>query len=162
MGVWMNKGVVVNVYTLIYFSLFSIPLRPQMFIHETPIRIRYAETDQMGVVYHGNYASYLDMARTEAMRSFGITYKEIEDGGIMMQVLDLQVSYKSPAFYDDVIIIRTIIKQMPEVRCHFEFEILREDKIIGTAKAILVCVDAQTRRPVRCPKILIDKLTPFL
>lgn len=133
-----------------------------MFTHNTHIRIRYAETDQMGVVYHGNYPAYLEEARTDSMRQFGLNYKDFESNGIMMPVLEMNFKFLSPAYYDDIITIKTIVRRLPEVRCYFDFEIYKEEKMIATASVILVCVDSKTRRPVKCPQALVDSLKPYL
>lgn len=133
-----------------------------MFIHHTNIRVRYAETDQMGVVYHGNYPAYLEEARTDSFRQFGLTYKELEASGIMMPVLEMKFKFLSPAYYDDIITIKTIISKLPEVRCYFDFEIYKDEKLIGTASVTLVCVDSATRRPVRCPQVYIDRLSEYI
>jgi acyl-CoA thioester hydrolase len=133
-----------------------------MFTHYTNIRVRYAETDQMGVVYHGNYPAYIEEARTDSFRQFGLTYKELEASGIMMPVLEMKFKFLSPAYYDDVITIKTMITKLPEIRIFFDFEIYKEDKLIGTASVVLVCVDALTRKPVKCPQVYIDKLSQFI
>ncbi|MBJ7429066.1 MAG: acyl-CoA thioesterase, partial [Bacteroidia bacterium] len=90
-----------------------------MFTSKTTLRVRYAETDKMGVVYHGNYAQYLEVARTEALRQIGLSYKSFEDNGIMMPVLSLQCKFLKSAYYDDELTIITTIKELPKVRIHF-------------------------------------------
>src|SRR5690606_19913849 len=90
------------------------------------VRVRYAETDQMGVVYYGNYAQYFEMGRTEWLRSLGITYRWMEENGIQLPVLDLQVTYKKPAKYDDLLTIKTTLVKMPTVRIQFYYEIESE------------------------------------
>ncbi len=117
------------------------------------LRTRYAETDQMGVVYYGNYPQYLELGRVEWLRSIGFTYKAMEEEGIMMPVVSLQIQYKKPALYDELITIRTKLKELPSTKIEFNYEILNEKgELLSTANTILVFVDAKTFRPVRCPE----------
>lgn len=117
------------------------------------LRTRYAETDQMGVVYYGNYPQYLELGRVEWLRSIGFTYKAMEEEGIMMPVVSLQIQYKKPALYDELITIRTKLKELPSTKIEFNYEILNEKgELLSTANTVLVFVDAKTFRPVRCPR----------
>jgi acyl-coA thioester hydrolase, ybgC/ybaW family len=117
------------------------------------LRTRYAETDQMGVVYYGNYPQYLELGRVEWLRSIGFTYKAMEEEGVMMPVVALQIQYKKPALYDELITIRTTLKELPSTKIEFDYEILNEKgELLSTANTILVFVDAKTFRPVRCPE----------
>ena len=117
------------------------------------LRTRYAETDQMGVVYYGNYPQYLELGRVEWLRSIGFTYKAMEEEGIMMPVVSLQMQYKKPALYDELITIRTKLKELPSTKIEFDYEILNEKgELLSTANTVLVFVDARTFRPVRCPE----------
>ena len=121
------------------------------------LRTRYAETDQMGVVYYGNYPQYLELGRVERLRAIGLTYKEMEAEGIMMPVVSLQIQYKKPALYDELITIRTKLKDLPSTKIEFDYEILNEKgELLSTANTILVFVDAKTFRPVRCPEKVLD------
>ena len=121
------------------------------------LRTRYAETDQMGVVYYGNYPQYLELGRVEWLRSIGFTYKAMEEEGIMMPVVSLQIQYKKPALYDELITIRTKLKDLPSTKIEFDYEILNEKgELLSTANTILVFVDAKTFRPVRCPEKVLD------
>ena len=121
------------------------------------LRTRYAETDQMGVVYYGNYPQYLELGRVEWLRAIGLTYKEMEAEGIMMPVVSLQIQYKKPALYDELITIRTKLKDLPSTKIEFDYEILNEKgQLLSTANTILVFVDAKTFRPVRCPEKVLD------
>ena len=121
------------------------------------LRTRYAETDQMGVVYYGNYPRYLELGRVEWLRAIGLTYKEMEAEGIMMPVVSLQIQYKKPALYDELITIRTKLKDLPSTKIEFDYEILNEKgELLSTANTILVFVDAKTFRPVRCPEKVLD------
>ena len=117
------------------------------------LRTRYAETDQMGVVYYGNYPQYLELGRVEWLRSIGFTYKAMEEEGIMMPVVSLQIQYKKPALYDELITICTKLKELPSTKIEFDYEILNEKgELLSTANTVLVFVDARTFRPVRCPE----------
>ena len=121
------------------------------------LRTRYAETDQMGVVYYGNYPQYLELGRVEWLRAIGLTYKEMEAEGIMMPVVSLQIQYKKPALYDELITIRTKLKDLPSTKIEFDYEILNEKgQLLSTANTILVFVDAKTFRPIRCPEKVLD------
>ena len=121
------------------------------------LRTRYAETDQMGVVYYGNYPQYLELGRVEWLRAIGLTFKEMEAEGIMMPVVSLQIQYKKPALYDELITIRTKLKDLPSTKIEFDYEILNEKgELLSTANTILVFVDAKTFRPIRCPEKVLD------
>jgi acyl-CoA thioester hydrolase len=127
--------------------------------HETKIRVRYGETDQMGIVYHGNYAQYLEIGRIEWLRSLGISYKKMEDEGIMLPVISLSLNYKNSARYDDVIYVKTQLSKMPTATIAFEYEILNENgDIITLAKTVLAFINMKTNKPTRCPKYILDKL----
>ncbi|WP_443938923.1 acyl-CoA thioesterase [Pedobacter sp. MW01-1-1] len=124
-----------------------------MFIHETQVKVRYAETDQMGVVYHGNYAQYYEIARTECFEACsGITYASMEADGVMLPILELQAKYLKPAFYNEILTIKSIVKELPSVRLKVEYEIYNEANVlINIGSTTLVFVDKQTRRPCHPP-----------
>ena len=130
-----------------------------MKIDEIQIRVRYGETDQMGVVYHGNYALYLEMGRIEWLRKLGISYKTMEENGIMLPVVSLNINYKKSAGYDDVINVKTQLKNVPTAKIEFEYEITNDKgEILTTANTTLVFIDMKTNRPVRAPKYILDLL----
>ncbi|WP_299890518.1 thioesterase family protein [uncultured Lacinutrix sp.] len=123
------------------------------------IRIRYAETDQMGVVHHGNYALYLEMARIEWLRKLGISYKKMEEEGVALPVTSLSVKYKKTIHYDDVITVKTTLKKRPTASIEFDYEILNDSsEVLSTANTVLVFVDLKTNRPTRPPKYILDAL----
>ncbi len=123
-----------------------------MFQHEVTIRVRYAETDQMGYVYYGNYATYFEVARVEAFRAIGFTYKELEATGIGMPVLEYRTRYLAPAKYDDLLTIKVSIPEMPGVRIRYEYEVLNEEgKLLNKAETTLVFVNIENGRPTRLP-----------
>ncbi|MES2688768.1 MAG: thioesterase family protein [Bacteroidota bacterium] len=133
-----------------------------MLISSTKLRVRYGETDQMGVVYHGNYALYLEMARTEALRQIDITYKSIEENGVMMPVVNLNINYKKPARYDDELTIKTMFFGMPTVKSVIDYEVFNEaGDLLCTAQTTLVFVDMKTNKVTRCPERLAAKFAPY-
>ena len=125
----------------------------------TNVRVRYGETDQMGVVYHGNYASYFEIARTEWLRNLGVTYKELENKGIMLPVISLFFNFIKSAKYDDVLTIIVILKKKPLVKIEFDYEIYNQKKEkISTGNSILAFLDMKTNKPLRCPDYILEKL----
>jgi acyl-CoA thioester hydrolase len=133
-----------------------------MYQSETSVRVRYGETDQMGYVYYGFYAMYYEVARVEALRKLGVTYREIEHMGIIMPVLENKSKYIAPARYDEQLRIVTTIRQKPSVKITFEYEIFNEQNtLIHKGETTLVFVDRKTNRPCRPPKEMEDVLDPF-
>ena len=133
-----------------------------MYQSETKIRVRYADTDQMGYVYYGNYATFYEVGRVEALRDLGLTYKELENQGVMMPVLENHSHYVSPAKYDDKLTIRTTIKEKPAVRIKFHYEIFDEsDKLIHKGETLLVFVNMKSGRPCRMPEVMGDLLNSY-
>ncbi|WP_339710121.1 thioesterase family protein [uncultured Kriegella sp.] len=130
-----------------------------MDFNEISFRVRYGETDQMGVVYHGNYPQYLELGRVEWLRSLGISYKEMEKSGVMLPVISLCVNYKKSALYDDLITVKTQLKKPPLVKIEFDYEISNETgEILATANTILAFIDMKTNRPIKCPEYLLEKI----
>ena len=125
-----------------------------MNIHQTKIKVRYAETDQMGVVYHGNYAQYLEIGRLEWLTALGISYKEMEANGVMLPVVSLSLNYKKPAFYDDVLTISTTLVKQPTASIEFNYEIHNSSgELLTTANTKLVFVNMKSNFPMRCPAL---------
>ena len=123
------------------------------------IKVRYAETDQMGVVYHGNYAQYLELARIEWLNDLGISYKNMEKEGIMLPVYNLDVTYKKSAVFDDLLRIETTLRKTPTVKIIFDYKIFnKEEELLTIASTELVFIDMKTKRPTRCPSYILDKL----
>ena len=130
---------------------------------EFSVRVRFAETDQMGVVYHGNYAQYFGMGRVEWLRNLGLSYKFMEENGIMLPVVSLTMNYKKPARYDDLIRVKTIFKSQTSVKIEFDYEIFNEkDELLTTGTSMLVFVDMKTGRPTLPPTYVSEKLLVFL
>lgn len=120
--------------------------------HQTQIRVRYSETDQMGVVYHGNYAQYFEIGRVEWLRNKGISYKWMEDNGIMLPVVSLTINYKKPARYDELLTLKTILKKLSSVKIEFDYELYNEaGELLTIANSILVFVDMKSGRPTAPP-----------
>ena len=133
-----------------------------MNFYEFNVRVRYAETDQMGVVYHGNYAQYFEMGRVEWLRNLGVSYKSMEEAGIMLPVVSLTMNYKKPARYDDLLRVRTIFKKQDGVKIEFDYEIYNEaNELLTTGYSMLVFVDMKTGRPVSPPDYVKEKLAPL-
>lgn len=130
-----------------------------MKIFDIQVRVRYAETDQMGVVYHGNYAQYFEMGRVEWLRNLGVSYKWMEDNGVMLPVVSLSMNYKKSARYDDLLTIRTILKKLSSVKIEFDYEIYNEsNELLTTGNSVLVFVDMKTGRPTMAPKYVSEKV----
>ena len=128
-------------------------------MHSTEIRVRYGETDQMGVVYHGNYAQFLEVARVEWLRSIDISYKKMEDDGVMLPVVNLNINFKKPAVYDEMIIVKTKLREKPGLKITVDQEIYNNNNDLLTVSEItLVFVNMQTKRPMLCPEDLLQKL----
>ncbi|MBC7696651.1 MAG: acyl-CoA thioesterase [Burkholderiales bacterium] len=119
---------------------------------ETTLRVRYGETDQMGFVYYGVYAQYYEVGRVEAMRSLGFSYREMEESGVLMPVINLTVNYKKPALYDDEVRIVTMVKEMPGVRITFYYECYNQkNELLNTGSVTLVFIDKQKNKPMQPP-----------
>lgn len=130
---------------------------------ETKIRVRYGETDQMGYVYYGVYAQYYEVGRVEAMRLLGFSYKQIEERGILMPVIDFSITYKKPAFYDDEITVVTYIREKPTgLRLNFEYECFNQAKeLLNTGKVTLVLLDKKTNKMCKIPEWFQNAFNPF-
>lgn len=133
-----------------------------MFESNTQIRVRYAETDQMGVVYYGNYPAYFEVGRVEAIRSLGYSYKEMEESGIMMPVVDVHIKYLRPAKYDDLLTVKTQIREMPSHKIVFHSEILNEQgKLLTKGEVTLFFVDAVSFSKASIPTTFEKVLEPY-
>lgn len=133
-----------------------------MYSHSAYRRVTYAETDKMGYLYYGRYADYYETGRVEALRALDCVYRDMEDSGIMMPVLDMQTKYRKPAYYDELLEIKTVLTEMPAVRITFTYEIYNPEKILlNEGKTTLVFYDMAKKRPCECPPDLREKLQPF-
>jgi acyl-CoA thioester hydrolase len=122
---------------------------------ETSIRVRYAEADRMGLLHHAQYLVYLEQARTELLRSQGLSYRDLEDQGFLLVLTKLEVRYRRPAFYDDLLTIRTFVVRTTAVRIDHRYEVLRDGEVLAEASTTLACVDREGR-----PQALPDSLRP--
>jgi acyl-CoA thioester hydrolase len=127
--------------------------------HETFVKVRYAETDQMGVVHHSIYPQYLEIARLNWLDTLGISYKSMEEEGIMLPVFELNLKYHKPVTFDENIRIETRLREEPNVKIIFDYSLYNEQgNLVTTGYTVLVFMDAKTRKPVRCPKYMLEAL----
>lgn len=127
--------------------------------HLSQIRVRYSETDQMRVVYHGNYAQYFEVGRVEWLRNKGVSYKWMEENGIMLPVVSLTMNYKKPARYDELLTLKTILKNQSTVKIEFDYELYNEkQELLTTGNSVLVFVDMKTGRPIAPPNYIFELL----
>lgn len=134
-----------------------------MFIAETKVRVRYAETDQMGVVYHSNYFQYFEVARAEAIRDLGYTYADMEKEGVMMPIVEVQAKYLRPAFYDQLLTIKTILKELPSNhKIEFHQEVFNENtELLATGRVVLYFMEMKSKKRHSMPERLLEKIQPF-
>ncbi len=133
-----------------------------MYESEVEIRVRYAETDRMGYCYYGNYAQYFEVARVESLRSLGFSYKKLEDSGILLPVRDFSITYYKPAFYDDLLKIKSQIVELPAFRIKFKYKTYNQNnENINFGETTLVFISNVKNKPVNCPEELITELKPF-
>ena len=129
------------------------------FQYDTRIRVRYAEADRMGYVYYGNYATYFEVARTEMLRSLGFTYREWEDSGIILPVREMHIRYHAAARYDDLLTVRTEIRDLPAARIRFFHEIFNEKgDLLCSGNLDLVFISRKSGRPTRAPGEFLQAL----
>ncbi len=120
--------------------------------HETTVRVRYAETDRMGLLHHANYIVYFEMARTELLRARGVTYREMEDAGHLLVIVDLDCKYRKPAYYDDLLTIRVTVERVTHVKIVHKYEVLRDGVLLAEGHSTLACVD-RNGRPQALPEV---------
>lgn len=134
-----------------------------MYEHNTTVRVRYAETDQMNIVYYGNYAQYFEVGRAECIRELGFTYREMEEMGVHMPVVAMEARFLRPAHYDDLITIKTILKELPSGHeISFHHEVYNEkNKLLTTGKVTLFFINSTTNKRTGLPDALREKLTGF-
>ncbi|HTI11474.1 MAG TPA: thioesterase family protein [Puia sp.] len=134
-----------------------------MYTSETKIRVRYAETDQMNVVYHGNYAQFFEVGRVESIRQLGLSYKDVEAMGVIMPVIEWTAKFLRPAHYDDLLTVRTILKEWPVGhRIEFNQEVYNEEgKLLTVGKVLLYFLKAGTMEKTTMPEHMEEKLAPY-
>ena len=137
----------------------NIPENTPLVEFDHVLRSRYGETDKMGYVYYGRYLEYFEVARTEMIRSYGLSYSKMEDEGIMLPVIHAELEYKSPVFYDEEIIIRVLVYDMPGVRLKTYYKVIAKerDQLCVLGEVSLCFMDDKTRRPTRAPKYFLDQ-----
>ena len=134
-----------------------------MLVNETQLRVQYYETDQMGVVHHSNYIRYFEIGRTEFMRRIGLSYKRLENTGIAMPIVNVEVRYFSPAYYDDIICIKVSIKEAPKARATFYYEIHNEQgDLLANGSTTLAFVNKKTGRPQRATETMAQAIYEYL
>lgn len=134
-----------------------------MISYDAKIRVRYKETDKMGVVHHSNYIVYYEEARVEALRSWGLSYDDMEKQGIISPILEVGSKYIQPAYFDDLLTVRVIVEEVPMVRLKVRYELYNEaGTLINTGHTWLGFLDGQTRRPCRAPEYVVKKMQALM
>ncbi|QCX38227.1 acyl-CoA thioesterase [Aureibaculum algae] len=133
-----------------------------MLNHEINIRVRYGETDQMKYVYYGNYAQYFEMGRVEWLRNLGLSYKKMEEFGVMLPVINMNINYLKPAKYDDLLTLKTTLTKLPGFKIDFAYELYNEaDELLTKATTTLVFIDIKRNRPTKAPEYILEKINPY-
>lgn len=134
-----------------------------MFVYESKVRVRYVETDQMGVVHHSNYAQYYELARTECFEACsGMSYESMEADGVMLPILEMQSKFLKPALYNQVLTIKSFVRELPAVRLKVDYEIYNENgELINTGKTTLVFVNKATKRPCAPPENFMKNVRQY-
>lgn len=133
-----------------------------MITTETQMRVRYGETDQMGFAYYGNYALYYEVARADAMRRLGMSYRQMEEKGVVMPIVTMNCKYIRPATYDDLLTVKTIIREKPTSRMKFSYEVYNEQGILlNLGETVLAFVRKDTGKPCAAPQWFLEKLEPL-
>lgn len=126
------------------------------------IRVRYKDTDAMGVVHHSNYVNFYETARTELLRGMGTTYRALEESGVMLPVHEVKMNFHTPALYDDLLTVRITLREMPAVRMIFDHEVYRENgDLVNRGEVTLVFMNAATRRACRAPAWFAEIFAPY-
>ena len=125
------------------------------------IKVRYCETDQMGLVHHGSYINYFEEARISWISNLGFSYSEMEKSGIILPVSKLNVSYLRPAYFDDELVVNVELAELPTSRLIFNYTIKNIDEIVVTGTTVLAFLNKETKKPVRCPDYMLEKVTPL-
>ena len=133
-----------------------------MYVSETTVRVRYAETDRMGYVYYGNYTQYFEVGRVEALRQLGTSYKEMEERGVMLPVYTCNLKYLKPAYYDDLLVIKTTIKELPKARINFDYEVYNQkNELLNVGSTTLVFISIENMKPCPAPESFMEKIKKF-
>lgn len=134
-----------------------------MYEHSIELRVRYGETDKMGYLYYGNYAEYFEVARVEAIRNLGFSYKDMEDEkGVLLPVTEYHSKFLRAVYYDEVVTIKSTIRETPDRFITFHSEVFNEaGKLANKSEVKLVFVDIKTRKSISCPDFILDALNPY-
>ena len=125
------------------------------------IKVRYCETDQMGLVHHGSYINYFEEARISWISNLGFSYSEMEKSGIILPVSKLNVSYLRPAYFDDDLVVNVELAELPTSRLIFNYTIKNKDEVVVTGTTVLAFLNKETKKPVRCPDYMLEKVKPL-
>ena len=125
------------------------------------IKVRYCETDQMGLVHHGSYINYFEEARISWISNLGFSYSEMEKSGIILPVSKLNVSYLRPAYFDDELVVNVELAEPPTSRLIFNYTIKNKEEVVVTGITVLAFLNKETKKPVRCPDYMLEKVTPL-
>ena len=125
------------------------------------IKVRYCETDQMGLVHHGSYINYFEEARISWISNLGFSYSEMEKSGIILPVSKLNVSYLRPAYFDDDLVVNVELVELPTSRLIFNYTIKNKEEVVVTGTTVLAFLNKETKKPVRCPDYMLEKVTPL-
>ena len=125
------------------------------------IKVRYCETDQMGLVHHGSYINYFEEARISWISNLGFSYNEMEKSGIILPVSKLNVSYLRPAYFDDELLVNVELAELPTSRLIFNYTIKNKDEVVVTGTTVLAFLNKETKKPVRCPDYMLEKVSPL-
>ncbi len=126
--------------------------------HHSFVKVRYAETDQMGVVHHGNYLKYFELARIEWLDNLGVSYKWMEKNGVILPVHKVELNYRKSAAFDDLLKVCVYLRKIPTVRIVFDYEIYHQEDLLTTGMTELIFVDAKSGKPIRCPNYILERL----
>ncbi len=126
-------------------------------------KVRYSETDQMGFVHHSNYLKYFELARIEWLNAVEFSYKRLEENGVIMPVIDAEIFFKSPAFFDDLLSVELTLVEMPKIKVKFKYIVINHlGKEVATGSTTLAFLTSKNNRPTRCPESLTEKLQSLL
>ena len=125
------------------------------------IKVRYCETDQMGLVHHGSYINYFEEARISWISNLGFSYSEMEKSGLILPVSKLDVNYLRTSYFDDDLVVNVELAELPTSRLIFNYTIKNKDEVVVTGITVLAFLNKETKKPVRCPDYMLEKVTPL-
>ena len=125
------------------------------------IKVRYCETDQMGLVHHGSYVNYFEEARISWISNLGFSYSEMEKSGIILPVSELNINYLRPAYFENDLVVNVELAELPTSRLIFNYTITNKDEVVVTGTTVLAFLNKETKKPVRCPDYMLEKVTPL-